>query len=120
MIIAFYMLVAVALIGFAVAFGLRRVVFDLDETSKRLHQPDARTVSYLVPEGQDPAVLTAALHHEGYASATEEHGGHTHVLVECTEDGDRANIRSVIEHVHTTSFDGVPINVGHIRFDDES
>jgi hypothetical protein len=119
MAIAFYLIVIGVVLSLVVAFGLRRLVFDLDETDRRLHQPDARIVAYALPEGQDPAVLTAALERAGYVAVTEEQRGHTHLLVACPEESDRSVIRSVIEGVHTTSFDGVAIDVGHIRFDDE-
>lgn len=119
MAIAFYIIVIAALIGLVLALGLRRLVFDLEETDRKLHQPDARIVAYAVPEGQDPAVLTAALEQAGYLAATEEQWGRTHLLVACPEEPDRSVIRSVIEGVHTTSFDGVAVDVGHVHFDDE-
>lgn len=119
MAIAFYILVIVAVLGLVAALGLRRVVFALDETDGKLHQPDARIVAYAVPEGQDPAVLLAALERAGYEAITEEQRGATHLLAACPDERDRDIIRRVIEGVHTTSFDGVPIDVGHIRFDDE-
>ena len=120
MFIAIYLLLVLAIVSIAIAWGLRRVVTDLDETDRSLHSPGASTVSYLVPDGQDPAVLEAALQHVGYASISDERAGRTFLVVDCQDDADRTVVRRVIEDVHTTSFDGVPVRVGPVSFVDET
>lgn len=119
MFIAFWAMLGIALIGLVIAFGLRGVVNQQERIERDLHGPEAKAVSYLVPEGQDPAVLVAALHTAGHAAITEERGGHTHLLVGCATPVDRTSVRSVIERVHTTSSDGVAFTVGTVRFGDE-
>jgi hypothetical protein len=84
-----------------------------------LHAPGARTLRYAVPDGQDPAVLVAALSHGGFRSVADLEGGTEVLLVENLHEGDRARVRDIIEHVNSTGFAGAPMQVGHVSFEDE-
>lgn len=62
-------------------------------TEAELHEPGARTVSYAVPPGQDPAQLLAALGRAGYRAIEE---GPTTLLVACPRAGDPERVRAVL------------------------
>jgi hypothetical protein len=113
------LVIGVVVLGLFVAAGLRRWTLAEARTEASLHQPGAKAVSYLVPPGQDPAVLMAALMRAGYTAVTDTKGGVEHVLVACPQEGDRAEVRKIIEGVHRAGFDGPEMHVGHVSFDDE-
>lgn len=75
-------------------------VDELEDSSTSLH--------YDVPEGQDPAVLTAALSGAGYLAQSHLVAGHNQLLIDRV-DG-RApvveDVRTVIESANTTTFEG--------------
>ncbi len=99
------------LFGIALAVFARGVTrWAEDETGKEalLHAPDAHTVSYVVPEGEDPALVMAALTHAGFRSVEDVTGRRERVLVECEEE-DRDRVRDVIEHVRHRRFDGAAV-----------
>lgn len=105
-------------LGVVIALALRSWTLDEAKTEKRLRSPDVHTVSYVVPEGQDVAVLMAAVRHAGFESITKTDGGTERLLVACDEQ-DRAKVRSILEHVHRVGFDGSEMYVDHVSFDDE-
>ena len=112
------LVVAVVVVTFFVLAGLRRWERDMERTEARLRSPDTHTVAYRIPEGQDPAVLTAALAREGYTYLVTDEGGVERLVVECDEQ-DRARVREIIEHVDRAGFEGPEIHVGHVTFEDE-
>jgi hypothetical protein len=82
--------------------------------------PHVETLRYVVPPGQDPAALVAALERAGY-TATAEPSPEGHELeVACTEGRDRhrARVRSVIEQAGRDQHDN-PVEVPDVRFRDE-
>jgi hypothetical protein len=91
--------------------SLRRWGLEEADTDTRLHSPQTHTASYVVPPGQDPAVVRAALKHAGFVTVME-HGG-DHLLVEC-EVGQRNRAREVIEHAG-----GPEQPVSHAHFEDD-
>lgn len=118
------MIVGMLFIGFLLVFAvimlaLRRTTLDEAAVEARLRQSDTHTLAYAVPDGQDPAVLRAALAREGYASMGDMEGGAELLIVACDEE-DRAKVRSIIEHVDRAGFDGPAMHVGHVIFRDES
>lgn len=118
MIVFGMLFVGVLVVGAVVALILRRATLDEAKTEARLREPGAHKVTYAVPTGQDPAVLVAALSRAGFTSVGDlEHGAEL-LLVEC-EPEDRAQVRDVLEHVSRTGFDGAPMRVGHVTFEDE-
>ena len=84
--------------------------------------PATETLDYVVPGGQDPAVVRAALSKEGYEAVQDPRGGDQLLHIECRADRDRerAKVRAVIESVGTTAIDaGVPLDAPPVRFADE-
>lgn len=79
------------------------------------------TLRYVVPRGQDPAVVMAALTEHGYASQLEEVAGQGVIAVECggatAEDRDR--VRAAIASAPTAIDTGVPAG-DRVRFEDET
>ena len=76
-------------------------------------------MAYVVPGGQDPAGLMAALTHAGFVSVTDSTGGTERLLVEC-EESDRGRVRSVLEQVERRGIDGSRLPAGHVSFEDET
>ena len=89
--------VALVVIPALVVLALRQWGQQDSQTESRLLSPGVHTLSYVVPTGQDPAPLRAALAHEHFSSVMG-HGDSGHCLiVECRE-GQRARVREIIEH----------------------
>ncbi|HLN79177.1 MAG TPA: hypothetical protein VK204_19185 [Nocardioidaceae bacterium] len=119
MIVFGMLLVGVVVLSVALMLALRRWTLDEARTETRLHQPGAHTVVYAVPNGQDPAILMAALSREGFTAVSDTEGGQERLLVECPDEHDRAQVRSIIEHVDRAGFDGPEMHVSHVSFEDE-
>jgi hypothetical protein len=64
-----------------------------------LHSSGTPTLEYVVPTGEDPVVVLAALERAGYTACVDSHGAHQLVLVKCPDGvaASRAKVRSVIE-----------------------
>lgn len=105
------------LLPVAIILGARRWGMEDAEVDARLHSPSCHTVAYVVPEGQDPALLRVALTHAGYTTVLDR-GGDQRLLVEC-EEGHRDDVRHVIEGVDHGGFEGPELVRGHVRFEDE-
>lgn len=70
-----------------------------------LHSSGTPTLEYVVPTGEDPVVVLAALQRAGYTACVDSHGAHQLVLVKCP-DGvapSRAKVRAVIESAGVTT-----------------
>ena len=119
MIVIAMLAVAFLVVGVIVAFALRRWTLDEARVEARMHEPGAHTVIYDVPVGQDPAVLLAALDRAGFTAVSDMERGVERVLVDCPTEDTRDKVRSVIEHVHRTGFEGAEMQVGHVSFEDE-
>lgn len=111
-------LVGVVVGTVVVNVGLRNWVARQAGTEARLLSPETHTVGYVVPEGQDPAVLMAAISSAGFEAIVDTAGRAERVLIAC-DDGDRGRVRAVLEDVHRTGFDGAAMRVEHVVFDDE-
>jgi hypothetical protein len=79
-------------------------------TETRLRSPDAHTLSYAVPAGEDPAPLRAALTHAHFTSVTGRGDAGHCLIVECRE-GQRGQVREIIEQTLLDS--------GEVVFQDE-
>jgi hypothetical protein len=112
-------LIGILVVGLLVFVWLRSYGREEAATEASFRSPDMHKVAYLVPEGQDPAVLMAALTHAGFRSVTSTEGGDERLLVEC-EERDRDRVRGIIEDVDRAGphGPGIPV-VGHVRFEDE-
>jgi hypothetical protein len=112
---------AVAALVWIVLYVVREQLKEREQVDKELHGDETPTLEYAVPEGQDPAVVLAALERAGYTATVDPNGPHQVVLIACPAgvDRDRAHVRSVIESGSVTApQDGVPMQVD-VRFRDE-
>ncbi|MGN6252157.1 MAG: hypothetical protein ACTHNS_10130 [Marmoricola sp.] len=87
-----------------------------------LSRSDA-TLQYVVPEGQDPAAVVAALENHGYLARRDPDYTHTAmVVVDCPEgvEHDRPRVRTVLEQAMPLNMDGdrAPA-LDPVRFADE-
>lgn len=86
-----------------------------------LHSSATPTLEYVVPTGEDPVHVLAALERAGYTACVDSHGAHQVVLVKCPEgvDQSRAKVRAVMENAgaSTVSVDARPHPA--VRFRDE-
>lgn len=112
------LLVALVVVGVVVMLALRSWTLEEVRTEAWLREPETHTLSYVVPDGQDPAILVAALAGAGFTARAEMRGGVERLVVACDED-QRDRVRSVIEAVHLTGFEGVEMHVAHASFEDE-
>lgn len=121
MIIGIVILAGILLLGLVLGLALRRMTLDEAALEARMHRPETHTVGYVVPTGQDPAVLMSALSAAGYTSVSDLEAGNERLLVEVHSESDRAQVRGIIEDVHRTSFEGAGgFDVAHVSFEDEA
>ena len=71
-------------------------------------EDSSSTLHYRVPDGQDPAVLTAALSQAGYLAESHLVEGHNELLIEAGDGGPPPvdDVRREIEAAHYTSLEG--------------
>ena len=109
---------AVAVIGVLAlrSWGRQRATVD-DQLSG-----DAPTLDYLVPAGQDPALLVSALRQDGYEAAPDPH--RTNLLhIDCPggTDRERPRVRATLQSVGRTAIDaGAPTEPEPVVFADEA
>lgn len=119
MIAAAAILVVVAVVlGVAIPLFLRSWGAEESRTEARLHDPHTHTVAYAIPNGVDPVVIRVALTKAGFAAVTDHVGDVECLRVECDES-DRTRLRSVVEAVHMSEYDGTELTPGHVVFEDE-
>src|SRR4051794_4450209 len=94
-VIALMVVVGIVAATVVVVVGLRSWGRDVARTESELHGPGARTMTYAVPAGQDPAVLMAALAGAGYRAVEETP---ERLLVGCPHDRDAAAVRQLLDH----------------------
>lgn len=114
-------LVAVLVLG-ALAYVLREHAAKRERVNEELHDARTPTLEYVVPNGQDPAVILAALHREGYTATVDSEAFHQIMLVTCPQglEAQREDVRAAIESADVTATDdGAPLRVD-VRFRDES
>jgi hypothetical protein len=112
-----FILVLVVLLVLLLTF--RRWTLDEARTEARLRSPGSHGVVYVIPDGQDPTALMAALTNAGFVSVVDTRAGVERLLVEC-EEKDRVRVRGTIEQVERSALGG-----GHalpartVSFEDE-
>ena len=79
--------------GLALA-GLRAWGRDVGALEDELHVPEARTLSYAVPPGRDPAELLTALSLAGYRAIED---GPSRLLVACPREDDLGKVRTLLD-----------------------
>jgi hypothetical protein len=110
--------VGVVVVAVVLMLALRSWMLDEAQTEAGVRSPKAHRVAYVVPVGQDPAVLRAALTHAGFTTALDTERGDERLLVACDEQA-RVQVRSIIEHVDRAGADGPDLQVGRVTFEDE-
>jgi hypothetical protein len=121
---AFWIVILVALValGALALYLLKEQSIERERIDKELHDERTPTLEYIVPTGQDPVGIMAALERAGYTASVDPHHTHQHVLIACPGgiDRQRAQVRSLIASAGvTTPEDGVPVRVV-VRFRDEA
>ncbi|HET6168095.1 MAG TPA: hypothetical protein VFE07_14785 [Marmoricola sp.] len=104
-----------------VLYVVREQVAHRQRIDEALHSDNVPTLEYVVPTGQDPTVILAALERAGFTATSDPHHANQRVLIACPEglDRQRAHVRSVIESASVTApQDGVPIEAD-VQFVDE-
>jgi hypothetical protein len=96
---------------------MRRFGMEEAETEQALLAPDAHTVAWVVPEGEDSATVRTHLSHAGFTSVLDR-SGDQRLVVEC-EPGDREMVRDIIAHAAHSTFDGRALQPSQLRFDDD-
>ena len=109
------MVTVVLVLGVVVALALRAWERAEERDEAVFDAPTTPKVCYEVVDGQDPAVLVAALHHAGFHARTHVVGGVQVLRILCQEH-ERSVVRQVLEGVGRTGFGGVPTYVGAVRF----
>jgi hypothetical protein len=120
---AFWIVGLVALV--AVIALVMRLLKDESVARERvqthLHDSATPTLEYVVPTGEDPVVVVAALERAGYTVAVDAHGAHQLVIIECPGERElsRGTVRAVIDSAHVrAAADGLPAPAA-VRFGDE-
>jgi hypothetical protein len=113
-------LFVIALVAGAVLMaGLRHWMLDESRTEARLHAPEAHTVVYVVPDGEDPAGLLSALARAGFTGIADSVRGDEVLVIECPHD-ERETVRRIIETVRQAVADAHPGRHSHqVRFQDD-
>ena len=107
------MMVVVLAVPAFLVLTLRRWGRGEEQVEERLRAPQTHKVSYLVPEGEDPAVLRGALARAGFVTAMDT-SGDERLFVEC-EETERHRVREVIEEVER----GSSSTAARVLFEDE-
>lgn len=112
------LLIGFVVVTVVVGMGLRSWTLGQARREAQLLSPDTHTVAYVVPEGQDPAILMAAVAVAGFTAMVDASGGTSRVVVACDEHA-RGQVRKALEDVHRWGVDGSDMLVEHVAFDDE-
>jgi len=108
----------VIVLAVLVLVGAVVVAFSRRQARERQEVLESDTVSFRVPEGQDPAALLAALHTAGYDAALATAATDPVLAVTTEGPADREAIRSVIATAPTNP-EGDHLGTREIRFLDE-
>jgi hypothetical protein len=118
MVLAATLLVLTVLVVPLLAIAMmRRFGMEEADTERTLLSADSHSVSWLVPEGEDPALVRTHLAHEGFVSVLDR-SGDQRLVVGC-EPAERERVRSVIAGTPHPTFDGRPLELSRMRFDDD-
>ena len=121
MLLTLVIVLAVVALGALVLYVLREQTKQRERVDEDLREEHTPALEYVVPTGQDPAVILAALERDGYTATVDPSGAHQVVLVACPAgvDRERARVRAAIESASVSTLeDGVPVQAP-VRFRDE-
>jgi hypothetical protein len=123
--VLFPVLLALIVVVVAVV-AVKRFGSRTNAQSDRLQAEDRPTLRYLVPAGQDPAVVLGALRGAGYdASPDSEPGPSSPIVIIGAPTGggpDREHVREVLTQLEQTNVnpdDSAPLDLPPVRFTDE-
>ena len=113
-------LLVVVVVGGIIAVNLFLHTWVRDDSRREAHlrDPQTHTVAYAIPNGVDPVPAEAALTRAGFTSGIDRVGMVECVVIECDES-QRDQVRSVLEGVPMTAYDGAQLQAGHVVFEDE-
>jgi hypothetical protein len=111
------LVLTVMIVPLLVIAMMRRFGLEEADTERALLSPGAHTVSWVVPEGEDPALVRTRLAHEGFVSVLDR-SGDQRLVVGC-EPHERERVRAVIAGTAHTTFDGRPLQPSGLRLDDD-
>ncbi len=97
--------------------AMRRFGMEQTATEQALLSPAAHTVSWVVPDGEDPALVRTRLAHAGFTSVLD-HSGDQRLVVRCGP-ADRERVREIIARTEHATFDGQGLRPHQLRFDDD-
>lgn len=104
---AFWMVGLVALVAIVALamYLLRDESLNRERVEAELHDPGTPKLEYVVPTGEDPTIVLAALERAGYTAGVDSRGAHQVVLVKCPDGRDvsRTAVRNVIATAGTTT-----------------
>ena len=102
----------------AISLFLRNWVLEQSRREAHLKDPHTHTIAFAIPTGVDPVIPETALALAGFNSGHDRLGMVECVRIECDES-QRDRVRSVLEDVFTTQYDGSVLPAGHVVFEDE-
>jgi hypothetical protein len=90
------------------------------ESRIEAHMRDPRThsVAYAVPNGVDPALIRFELSRAGFDAASTRVGDMECLRIEC-EHEEQERVRSTIQRVPMTGYDGCALKLDPVVFEDE-
>jgi hypothetical protein len=115
--IVLFVVVAVV-VGVGINVYLRSWVQAEGRSEAHLIDPGTHTVAYAVPNGVDPALIMVALSRVGLGCCLGVVAHRECVRIEC-EPQQREQVRGIIEDVHMSAYDGSPLKVERVVFEDE-
>ncbi|HWJ80904.1 MAG TPA: hypothetical protein VNS55_01600 [Nocardioides sp.] len=110
--------VLVVILALVVPWILKAEVDTVRTAEQHILDPATPKVAYPLPNGVDVAVLAAAVAAAGHAQAVGSVDGEECLLVEC-HDGQREEIRSVIDRTTRERYEGSGLKLGAVVFADE-
>lgn len=93
---------------------------DRAATAEALESPATETLEYVVPHGQDPVVVTAALENAGFTTRIDSTGEVLHIHCPDGREQARDRARAVIAEADSSAIEhGQPLGRGRVTFLDE-
>jgi hypothetical protein len=113
-------LLVVVVVGGTIAINLflRNWVRKESRREGHLMDPHTHTIAFAIPTGVDPVNAESALAAAGFNCGHSRVGDVECVLIECDE-WQRDRVRTILEGVLTTEYDGSLLPAGHVVFEDE-
>jgi hypothetical protein len=116
------LVVAILALALIVLYVVRQQVQHNQHAERIVEDNRTPALQYVVPTGQDPAVILAELERGGYTATVDPSGAAQVVSIACPAgvERERARVRSLISAADvTTPNEGVPVDVD-VRFRDET